>query len=178
MTERSFLVPEVLATHFHLRAGDKVGDFGAGPGHFLSVLSRLVGPEGKVYVFEIQKNLVGALEERAKREHLHNVEAVWSDIEADRGTKLAENALDVALVVNTLFQATDRTAFIKELVRTVRPGGRLVVVDWSDSWGGLGPRPEHVVNKEEAKSAFESVGLTFENEFDAGGHHYGLVFRK
>ena len=172
------MTPEIVATHFHLRPGDKIGDFGAGAGNFLAVLSRLVGPKGKVYAFEIQKNLVETLSDRARRERLGNVEAVWADIEAEHGTKIADEALDVGIVINTLFQAENRPGLVREITRTLRPGGRFVVVDWTESWGGLGPQPGHVLSEAEARSICESAGLTFENKFDAGGHHYGLAFRK
>ena len=41
-----FVVPEVVSTHFHIKEGDIVADFGAGSGFFLKILSKAVGSEG------------------------------------------------------------------------------------------------------------------------------------
>ncbi len=178
MTEKRFVVPEVVATHFHLRPGDTVGDFGAGAGNFTSVLSRLVGPQGRVYCSEIQKNLIEKLEDRVRSEHLSNVTVLWGDMEEIGATKIADGILDVAVAVNALFQTEDRETAIKEIHRTLRPGGKLFIVDWSESWSGLGPQPGQVFAKGDARDAAETAGFTFEREFDAGDHHYGLAFRK
>lgn len=178
MSEKRFVVPEVIATHFHLRPGDSIGDFGAGSGHFEPVLSRAVGPTGHVYAVEIQKNLVEALEARLRQERLGNVEVIWGDLEAVNGTKIKDDTLDAALVANCLFQAEDKAAAMKEITRTLRSGGKLFIIDWSESWGGIGPQPGHVLSESDARAYAEGEGLTFERAFDAGDHHYGLSFRK
>lgn len=178
MLDRSFIVPETLVTHFHIRPGDRVGDFGSGTGNFATVLSRAVGPSGRVYACEVQRNLVETLAERIRKEHLTNVEVVWADIEEIDGTKIDDEALDVAILINTLFQTEDKLAALKEIGRTLRKGGKLFIVDWTESWGGVGPQPSNVLTAEAATDTAESAGFTFERSFDAGGHHYGLAFRK
>ncbi|MEX0913133.1 MAG: methyltransferase domain-containing protein [Candidatus Paceibacterota bacterium] len=178
MSTDRFISPEIVASHFHLRTGDKVGDFGAGAGNFSAVLSRLVGHEGRVYASEIQKNLVDTLNDRVKRENLTNMEVVWGDVEELGGTKIEDEVLDAAVIVNTLFQMEERETALREISRTLRSGGKLFIIDWSESWGGLGPQPNDVLTESEAKDLAESLGLTFERSFDAGDHHYGLAFRK
>lgn len=178
MSTDRFIAPEIVASHFHLRPGDKVGDFGAGVGNFSTVLSRLVGHEGKVYASEIQKNLVDTLNDKVRREHLGNVEVVWGDVEELGGTKIEDEVLDTAIIVNTLFQMEERDMAIREISRTLRSGGKFFIIDWVESWGGLGPQPGDVLSESEAKALAETAGLTFERSFDAGQHHYGLAFRK
>jgi ubiquinone/menaquinone biosynthesis C-methylase UbiE len=178
MSSQRFMVPEVLATHFHLRPGDHVGDFGAGVGSFEPILSRLVGPTGRVYAVEIQKSLVEALVAKIQSGRLSNVEAIWGDLEADNGTKIKDGALDVVLMINCLFQLEDKPMAIREMMRALRSGGKLLIVDWSESWGGMGPQAGQVLTEADARDLMESEGLVFERSFDAGEHHYGLAFRK
>ena len=173
-----FVMPEVVSSHFHLRHGDEVADFGAGKGNFAKVLSRLVGDEGRVYACEIQKNLVEAIGDLARSEHLGNIETVWCDLEAENGSKLEDGKLDAAVLVNTLFQIENKEAAVKEMARTLRNGGKMFVIDWTESFGGLGPQPADVVSEREVKDLFESQGFMFEHSFDAGDHHYGMAFRK
>lgn len=173
-----FVVPEVVVTHFHIREGDVVGDFGAGSGYFTPVLSKLVGPSGKVYACEIQKELVEKIGSLARTQGLSNVNPLWCDLEELGGSKVPDEALNVALIVNTFFQLEDKKTSIEEIARTLKSGGKLFVIDWSESFGGLGPQPNDVVTEAAARAYFEAAGFIFERSFDAGGHHYGLAYRK
>lgn len=177
-TTGRFVEPEVVTTHFHLREGDTVADFGAGSGHYMKPLSKAVGVSGTVYLCEIQKNLVDALGIRGREEHLTNTHPIWCDFETVGGVKLSDETLDVALLSNTLFQLIKKEESLKEIARTLRKGGKLIIIDWTDSFGGMGPAPEHVVTETQARTIAETVGFSFERTFPAGEHHYGLVFRK
>ncbi len=173
-----FVVPEVVATHFHLKLGDKVADLGAGNGFFLKVLSEAVGGEGKVYACEIQKPLVEKLGEFARLNGLSNIYPLWCDLEEVGGIKLPNNSLDVAILVNTFFQFELKDDAIEEFRRVLRPNGVLYVIDWSESFGGLGPQPKDVVTKEKAIDLFEAKQFILEREYETGDHHYGIAMRK
>lgn len=173
-----FVVPEVVATHFHIREGDQVADLGAGGGFFLKVLSKSVGPNGKVYACEIQKSLVEKLGETARLQGLLNIVPLWCDLEEVRGIKISDSQLDAAILVNTLFCFEKKDVALTEFRRILKPGGVLHVIDWADSFGGLGPQPSQVVTKEAAIALVESQGYVMEREFPAGDHHYGFSARK
>jgi len=172
-----FVIPEVVASQFHLRPGDKVADFGAGSGFFMKVLSDTVGPTGRVYACEIQKPLVEKLGDQCRLQALENIEPLWCDIEAVNGSKIATDTLDAGILVNTLFQLEERGVAAVELQRVLRAGGKLLIVDWSETVAGLGPTPDRLVTADDCKVLFESHGFVFEREFPAGEHHYGLAFR-
>ncbi len=173
-----FVIPEVVTTHFHLKLGDRVADFGAGNGFFLKSLSEAVGPEGKVYACEIQKGLVEKLGDFARLNALSNIHPLWCDLEEVGGIKLQSNALDAGILVNTLFQFELKEAALAEIYRVLRPGGVLHVIDWTESFGGLGPQQRDVIIKEQAVALCESAQFILESEFVAGEHHYGFTVRK
>lgn len=173
-----FVIPEVASTHFHLKEGDKVADFGAGNGFFLSPLSEAVGETGKVYACEIQKVLVEKVGDFARMKGLSNVHPLWCDLEEVGGIKLQNNALDAGILVNTLFQFELKEVAITEIRRVIRPGGTLHIIDWSESFGGMGPHPKDVVTKDAAVALLESQGFMLEREWPAGDHHYGITVRK
>jgi ubiquinone/menaquinone biosynthesis C-methylase UbiE len=173
-----FVDPRIVVSQFHLRPGDRVGDFGTGVGHYLSPLSRAVGSEGKVFGVEIQKNLAAAAADLVRKEQLSNVETIWGDLEAPGGTKITEETLEAVLFSNTLSMIEQKEVALEEAKRTLRKGGKLLVIDWADSFGGMGPAPASVVTEAQAKEHAARVGFTFERAFAAGGHHYGLSFRK
>lgn len=173
-----FVVPEVVASHFHIREGDIVADYGAGSGFFLKVLSEAVKETGRVFACEIQKNLVDKLGEQARMLGLSNVYPLWCDLEEADGIKIGTGELDVAILVNTFFQIEDKEASVREMGRTVRKGGKFFVVDWTESFSGIGPQSGQVVSAVETKLLFEANGFTVEGEYAAGEYHFGLAFRK
>jgi SAM-dependent methyltransferase len=174
----TFVIPDAVVTHFHLREGDLVADYGAGSGFFLPALSKTVTDTGRVFACEIQKGLVDKIGEQARSQNLGNVHPLWCDLEEANGIKIGTGELDAGVLVNTLFMIEDKDASITEMARTVRTGGKFFVVDWTESFAGMGPQPTHVVNAEEATVLLERNGFVFEREYPAGAHHYGLAFRK
>ena len=173
-----FVVPEVVASQFHLREGDQVADFGAGSGFFLRILSEAVGPEGRVYACDIQKTLVEKMGDLVQSQGLQNVDTLWCDLEAAGGSKIADATLDAGILVNTLFQIEDRVTAIHEMARTLRTGGKLLIIDWTDSVTGLGPSTELLIDASTCTDLLEEHGFVLDREFEAGAHHYGLAFRK
>ena len=177
-TGMRFVIPEVVVSHFHLRLGDQVADFGAGSGFFLAALSEAVGPTGRVYACDIQKNLVEKMGALVQSRGLQNVDTLWGDIEVAHKTKIPTGELDAALLVNTLFQIEATPIAVSELGRTLRSGGKLFIIDWTDTVPGLGPAPDKLITADDCIVLFESNGFILEREFPAGEHHYGLAFRK
>jgi len=173
-----FVIPDVVATHFHLKEGDSVADFGAGNGFFLKTLSTAVGPNGKVFACEIQKPLVEKLGEFIRLSSLLNVSPIWCDLEEVSGIKLPNDTLDVGILVNTLFQLEEKAVALAEMRRVLKRGGILHVIDWSESFGGLGPQTSEVITKEQATALCETEQFIFERDYQAGDHHYGFAVRK
>ena len=171
-TPSRFVIPEQVASHFHIRPGDVIADLGAGSGYFVPELAKRTGPSGKVLACEIQKPLVEKIGEVSASQNLHHVHPLWCDLEEAEGLKIESAAVDIAILINTLFAIEDRITAVQEIGRVLRPGGKLFIIDWTESFGGLGPTPEMVVNKDEAIALLESNGFVFETEYPAGDHHY------
>jgi ubiquinone/menaquinone biosynthesis C-methylase UbiE len=173
-----FVKPEIVTTHFHVHEGDIVADFGTGSGFFLRHLAAAAGPSGHVYACEIQKNLVEKIGVMCRQQGLQTVQVLWCDIEEPKGIKLQDDTIDVGILVNTLFILEERVVAVNEIARTLRSGAKLFVIDWSESFGGMGPAPDHVITAADTTALFEGNGFIFEREYPTGPHHYGLAFRK
>ena len=175
---KGFAVPQAIVTHFHLRADDVVADFGSGSGHYIQPLSDAIGSNGRLYLCEIQQNLVDALSDKARQLRLKNAHVIWCDIEKPMSIKLRDGELDAGLLSNIFFQLDNKASALKEIARTIHKGGKFFMIDWSDSFGGLGPKSTEVVDEREARHLVEQAGFTYERQFPAGDHHYGMAFRK
>ena len=174
----SFSNPEKNIEQFALRLGSSVADFGSGSGHHSLSLAGAVGEKGKVYAVDVQKELLSKLKEEANNKGFFNVEIVWGDLEKIGGTKIADSSVDAVLISNLLFQVEKKENVAEETKRILKKEGKLLVIDWQESFGGIGPHPDQVYEKKSAKALFESKRFIYDREIVAGEHHYGLIFRK
>lgn len=154
----------------------KVGDFGAGSGHYTRAAAAVVGHGGKVYAIDVQEDVLKHIMLNAHTHHQGIINTVWGDIEKPGGTQLRDQSLDAVLLANTLFQVEHRDRLLSEIKRVLKPGGKLMLVDWAGSYGGIGPTPERVVTEHSAEDFFISGGFHKVKSFRAGPHHYGIVF--
>lgn len=173
-----FSDPSHTIAQFELQSGSTVADLGAGTGVLSVLAAEAVGEAGKVYAIEVKKELLEKLKSRAKAARTHNVEALWGDIERLHGTHLKDAAVDTCIASNVLFQIEHKDGFVAEVKRILKHGGRVLLVDWKESYKNMGPHIEHVVTEVEARRLFEKGGFQYMKKIDAGQHHYGLVFRK
>lgn len=173
-----FLNPQEIIKHVNIQEGMRVADFGSGGGFRTIPLAEAVGKSGRVYAFDIQKEMLGVVRGKAKSNHLLNIDTIWADLEVPEGSKLKEGFLDIVVVANILFQVNDKEAIAKEAFRVLKPKGIASVIEWDTSAGVLGPPKEHLIDKMKAKEIFALAGFSWEKEFYAGEHHYGFLFKK
>ncbi len=177
-TSGAFANPSANIAAMHIDPGMKVADFGSGSGAYVLATARVVGDSGRVYAIDIQKDLLTRIKNNASREGHGNVDIVWGDFEKVGGSALKDESIDFVILSNVLFQLEHQKDALTEAARILKPTGRVGVIDWSDSFGGMGPIASHVVTKEKALKLAEETGFILIREFPAGAHHYGLLLRK
>lgn len=171
-----FSSPHENVLQLGLREGMKVADFGAGSGHYARAAAASVGHSGRVYAIDVQEDVLKHLKLNSHEHHRGIIETVWGDIEKPGGTHLRDATLDAVMLANTLFQVEQRDGLLAEVKRVLKPGGKLMVVDWAGSYGGMGPTPERVVTEHDAEALFINNGFHKVKSFRAGPHHYGVIF--
>ncbi len=159
-----------------IHEGMRVADFGAGSGFYVKIASERVGSNGRVYAVEVQKDMIKKLESELKELGITNVDCIWGDIEREGGTKIKDESVDRVIVSNVLFQASDKLSLVDEVKRILKRDGKVLVVDWKESFGGMGPSPHHVVTSETARGLFEKRGFKFVENVSVEDHHYGIIF--
>lgn len=170
-----FSNPQQNVARLGLKEGMLVADFGAGTGFYTRAASYYVGHTGKIYAVEIQRDLIRKLEEELINNGISNVECVWGDIERRGGTKIADKIMDAVIVSNVLFQVEDRLGLLDEAKRILKPGGRALVVDWKDSFNGMGPTEERIISKSKAENLLTNRGFKIIENVSVGDHHYGII---
>jgi ubiquinone/menaquinone biosynthesis C-methylase UbiE len=157
----------------------KVADLGCGgSGHFVFPVSKIIGKKGKIYAVDILKPALERVSRRAKQENYLNVETIWSDLEVFGATKIESESLDAAMLINTLHLSHKRVEILREAIRMLKKGGKMIIIDWSSVAVPLGPPPEERVEINSLKKATQKLGLSIVDEFEPGFYHYGLIFTK
>jgi ubiquinone/menaquinone biosynthesis C-methylase UbiE len=174
----AFSDPAQIIENIGIQEGATVADLGAGTGFYSMAAAKAVGTTGRVFAIDIQQDLLSRLKNNAHNARIHNIEVLHGDIEHINGTRLREQSIDLAIAANVMFQLDSKEGLADEVKRILKPGGRMLVVDWSDSFGGMGPQANMVFTQQDARALFEKKGFTFVTGVVAGDHHYGLMFRK
>lgn len=174
----NFTNPETNITELGVYDGMIVADLGAGTGAYTELLARRVGDMGKVYAVEVQKDFLINIKDMATKQGFKNIEMIWGDIERLGGTKIKDASVDAVVLSNVLFLAEDQQGLIREAKRILKIGGKLLLIDWKDSYGGLGPAKDAVLPANITQGMFEREGFVVKKAFDAGEHHYGFIFNR
>ena len=170
-----FSTPSINISQFHIEPGMSVADLGCGIGAYTFELSKRVGSGGKVFALDVQKPLIEKVANECKQKDIHNVSALWDDLDDANGIGLQNHSMDRVVIANALFQIDDIQKFALEVKRILKPKGLALIVDWSESFNGIGPTPNSVIKKERAVDIFNKVGMMFVKDIQAGDHHYGFV---
>ena len=169
----AFLTPEHLVRELYLKPGDRVCDIGCGTGVYTIALAQEVGVMGQVYAVDVHREALHTLAGTLDKRGIINVEMIWAD--AEKAIPIDAYSLDALVISNVLFQFQKVDKALSLISSLVKPEGQLLVVDWSDSHGGIGPHQSHVVQEEEAISLVQKHGFRILRRLPAGAYHYAFI---
>lgn len=163
--------PDEVVAALGLRPGDVACDVGAGPGYFALRMARAVGPTGRVHAIDVEPRMIALLEERAEAAGVSNVFPLL----AEDGMALPPEPCDVVLVVDAFHHFPDGAGYLRAMAGALRPGGRIVNVDYQAGALPVGPPPEHKVSREAFLAAAAEAGLRLAREETFLPYQYLLV---
>jgi len=163
--------PREVIDALALKPDSVIADIGSGTGYFAVRFARVV-PKGRVYGVDIEPDMVKYLTERAEREGLKNLTALTG---TPTDPRLPEKA-DLVVMVNVFHHIADRERYFRNLRGSLKPGGRIAIIDHSmDSREGP-PRSARIA-PERVKAELKSAGYAFVQEHGFLPAQYFLVFR-
>jgi 2-polyprenyl-3-methyl-5-hydroxy-6-metoxy-1,4-benzoquinol methylase len=134
--------PEQIMDALNIADGSTVADIGAGAGWFTIRLARRVGPRGTVYAQDVQREMLEAIRRRVAKEGLENVQ---TRLGKGSNPNLPAAALDAVLVVDVYPEVEDRVSLLRNLAASLKPNGRIGIVNYKPGRGGPGPSPDEGV---------------------------------
>jgi ubiquinone/menaquinone biosynthesis C-methylase UbiE len=164
--------PEAIMDALGIYDGSIVADLGAGGGWFTVRLARRVGPTGHVYAQDIQKPMIESIERRVRREGLRNVSTVLGTAEDPK----LPAPVDAVLIVGVYGEVAQPVELLRNVRKSLRPGGRVGVVDFRKDGLGPGPPLEERVDEAVVIKDAQAAKLRLINRNTPLPFQYVLVF--
>lgn len=166
---------DLLITALQLREGDEVADIGAGSGYFTLPLARAVAPTGTAFAVDIQPEMIDFLAARARTEQVKNIKPILSKID---DVCLADESVDLVLLVDAYHEFDHPWEVMRSIVRALRPGGRVALVEYRGEDPNVPIKPLHKMTEAQARLEIEATGLVFERNDSILPIQHLLWFRK
>lgn len=167
--------PDEVVAALGLKGGETVVDLGAGTGYFSVVLSKAVGPTGKVYALDVDDELLAYLRARLEKEKIGNI--IARRVPAD-DPQLAAQSVDVVFLCNVYHHLSGRGDYLKKLAAALKPGGRIAIVDYHKRADVTAGAPlEDRIAQERVIEELRDAGFTLAQEHSFLPSQHFLMFQ-
>jgi ubiquinone/menaquinone biosynthesis C-methylase UbiE len=173
----TFVDPKKIIELAEFKKGQKVADFGCGPGYFSLPASEAVGEEGTVYAFDVLPSAIEALESQLKLKNVDNIITKRVNLEKENGTGLESDSLDWVIIKDVLFQNKNKNIILQEAKRVLKSGGNILIMEWNQNVF-IGPNKESRISKEALGEIVFDEGFVFKKQTNAGDYHYIMIVAK
>ena len=167
--------PEAMLDALELAPGMTVADVGAGVGYHSLRLARRVGPDGVVLATDVQPEMLRMLRDNARAAGVRNVRPLLA---SQRDAKLPEGEVDLILMVDVYHEVTDPERLLDAFLAALKPGGRLVLVEFRGEDPEVPIKPEHKMTLEQARREVEPRGFAFKTSHEFLPWQHVIVFEK
>jgi ubiquinone/menaquinone biosynthesis C-methylase UbiE len=167
-----------------LKPGMTIADIGAGSGEMTLLMAARLGPSGKIFATDINEDRLKEIRAAAARDRLDNVVVLEG---AERETNLPAGCCDAIFIRDVYHHFPDPGAMNRSLLASLKPGGRLAIIDFVPRQGSELPagapanRGGHGITagmlRDEVIAAGFTAGETIEH-WDGSNGVYLVVFRK
>jgi ubiquinone/menaquinone biosynthesis C-methylase UbiE len=165
--------PDEVVKNLQLRSGDVVVDIGAGTGYFTRRFAAAVGPQGKALGLDIEATMVTHINSEAQKQKIANLSARHVP---PNDPQLEPKSVDVVFICDTYHHMQDRVAYARLLAKALKPGGRVVIVDFQKRELPLGPPLEWKLAPEAVTEEFRQAGFQLARSVDFLPYQYFLEF--
>ena len=172
--------PVELLAELKINKGDVVADIGTGVGFMVPYLVDAVGPSGTVWAEDIQDDFLAKVKEKIQSNGWSNVKTVKG---AQKDVKLPASSLDLGFILDVYHHFNYPAETLATVHRAIKPGGRLVVIDFYRSREHPRMSEERRLNhirldRDGFAAEIEAAGFRLERHFDHMPHQYVLILRR
>jgi precorrin-6B methylase 2 len=165
--------PDQLLAALHIRPGTTVADIGSGTGYFTWRLADRVGQRGKVYAVDVQQSMLDETRKTVEAHKLANVEYVLATPTSPR---LPERSIDLVFLAYTYHEFTEPEETMLAIRRALKPGGRVMVLEYAKESKIAPASPLHKMSFEEIRREIEPLGFAIDQLLDFLPVQHGVIF--
>ena len=165
--------PDIALDVLKIPKGSSVADIGAGSGFITERLSARVGPTGRVFANDLQPQMLQILGRRLALRKITNVTLVQGTID---DPKLDPASVDLEIMVDVYHELSQPQAMLRRLRAALKPGGRLVLLEYRKEDPTIPIKFEHKMSVAEAKLELEAEGFTLAKVDEALPRQHILIF--
>jgi ubiquinone/menaquinone biosynthesis C-methylase UbiE len=166
---------DLLVQELHLTPGMRVADVGAGTGYVSRRIARVVGPQGSVEAVDVQPQMIELLAERARRDNLPQIHPVLGTAD---DVHLPPDSVDIAIMVDVYHELEHPYEVLASIVRAVRPGGRVVFVEYRAEDPNVPIKRLHTMSVAQVNREALVLPLRFERVAEPLPWQHIIFFRK
>jgi SAM-dependent methyltransferase len=166
--------PDAALDAIGIVKGSTVADIGAGVGYMTWRLAERVGPRGKVYGNDIQPEMLSQLRRNMEQRHLSNVEPLLGAID---DPKLPAHSVDLVLMVDVYHEFSEPQAMLRHIRESLRPDGRLVLLEYRGEDPAVPIRPEHKMTIDQVKAELGPEGFRLDRVSEVLPRQHILIFK-
>ena len=153
-------------------------DVACGVGKYSIAASEILGHEGVIYAIDLWEEGINALRQTVAEKDIKNIRPVFGDV--NKRIPLEDRSIDVVLmatVLHDLIEVNAERGTLNEVRRVLRPGGRLVIIEFKKIEGPPGPPVAIRLSPEETEKIVSGYGFKQEKIVDVGLYNYLSVFK-
>lgn len=165
---------DLLISRLPLESDDVVADIGAGTGYFSFPVAARV-PDGRVLAVDIQPEMLEIIAERQRELGVDNVEPVLGAI---TDPNLPAAAVDLIFIVDAYHEFSHPREMGEAMTRALRPGGRLVLVEYRGEDPSVPIKALHKMTEAQARREMSALGLEWIETQDYLPQQHVMLFRK
>ena len=166
--------PDAVIAALQVTPGQVVADIGAGTGYFSVRLARAVGDAGRVYAVDVNADMAQHLNRRVRDANIANIVGVLAPPD---DPLLREQSVDLVFICDVWHHIEQQEAYLAHLRRALKPGGRLVMIDFQKRELPVGPPVDMKIAKEDLIAQMQRAGWTVAREHDILPYQYFIEFR-
>ena len=167
-------LPETALDKIGIKPGMVVADVGAGVGYFTIRLARRVAPQGKVYAVDVQPEMLSILKNRAAKANVKNITPVLG---SESSPQLPQSCCDLILMVDVYHELSQPQRMLQKMKQALKPGGRLVLLEYRKEDPHIPIRSEHKMSVAEAKMEVEAEGYKLEATLNDLPRQHIFIFK-
>jgi ubiquinone/menaquinone biosynthesis C-methylase UbiE len=167
--------PDAMLDALKIPRGATVADVGAGAGYHSIRLARRVGPKGTVLATDVQPEMLQMLRTNAREAGVTNIKPIRA---TQDDPKLPEGAVDLILMVDVYHECSSPELILAGLFKALKPGGRLVLVEFRGEDPNVPILPEHKMTVAQVRREIEPQNFVFKDSLEFLNWQHVIIFEK